>query len=89
MINGTHKFIRTCTHPKQKIHKYTDTQLHKETGYIHDVIGDFGGEHSGEVIRHPNNRQRTRVRHLRSIPIAQKHRNMQNLTIASQVHEVS
>jgi hypothetical protein len=94
MINGTHKFIRTCTHPKHKytntqIHKYTNTQIHRETEYIHDVIGDFGGAHSGEVVRHPNNRQRTRVRHLRSIPIAQKHINIQNLTIASQVHEVS
>jgi hypothetical protein len=67
MIDGTHKFIRTCTHPK---HKYTDTQ----SNGILTVIGDFGGEHSGEMVRHPNHCRRTRIRHLQSIPIAHKHR---------------
>jgi hypothetical protein len=79
-LNCTLELIRTRTHSNINTHRH---------GYLHDVIGDFGGEHSGEMVRHPNNRQRTRVRHLRSIPIAHKHRNMQNLTIASQVHEVS
>jgi hypothetical protein len=70
----THSIINSIVHSNSYAHARTQTQIHKyrRKGYLHDVIGDFGGEHSGEVVRHPNHRQRTWIRHIRIIPTAYK-----------------